>query len=317
MTELSTDDSGALKPVSARAVTYNESGEINIVDRSVRPPSAGEVRINVKAAAVSPVDVALRGMKRPMTPGMDAAGIIDAIGPDVTRLTVGQQVMAALSPIRADGGAQATYIVVPAASVVAIPAGSTLAEASTVPMNGLTGLLALELAGLAKGQILAVTGGAGLLAHYTIVLAKQQGLKVIADAKASEIDLVKGYGADIVVERSDDFAAAVRKEAPDGVDALLDTALLAESSWPALKDGGVYLTVRGWGEKPGERGIQIKQVWVNQVLERTDWLEMLRGLVETKALKLRVAGEFPLDRVEDAQSALKAGGLRGRPVITL
>ena len=310
-----TNQAGAQQPVSAKAVTYTDTGAIEIVERAVRAPLAGEVRIRVKAAAVSPVDVALRGMKRPMTPGMDAAGIVDAVGPDVTRLTVGQQVMAALSPIRPDGGAQATYVVLPAASVVGIPEGKSLAEASTLPMNGLTGLLALELAGLKRGQTLAVTGGAGLLAHYTIVLAKHQGLKVIADAKASEIDLVRGYGADIVVERSDDFAAAVRRELPDGVDALLDTALLAEASWPAIKDGGVYLTVRGWGEKPSQRHIQIKQVWVNQALERTEWLEMLRGLVEDKSLKLIVACEFPLEQVEDAQSALKAGGLRGRPVI--
>jgi len=271
----------------------------------------------VRAAAVSPVDVALRGMKRPLTPGMDAAGTIESVGPDVTRLRVGQEVMAGVGPIRPDGGAQATYIVVPAASVVAIPAGASLAQASTLPMNGLTALLALELADLAKGQTLAVTGGAGWLAYCMIVLAKDRGLRVIADAKASEIDLVRGYGADIVVERSDDFGAAVRREVPEGVDALLDTALLAEASWPAIKDGGTYLAVRGWGERPSQRGIQIKQVWVNQVLERTDLLEHLRAMAESGAIKLRVAGEYPLERVEDAQSALKAGGLRGRPVVLL
>jgi NADPH2:quinone reductase len=305
------------EPIAAKAVTYTEDGKITIADRDVRAPQAGEVRLRVKAAAVSPVDVALRGMRRTMTPGMDAAGVVDAVGPDVTRLKVGQEVMAGVGPIRPDGGAQATYIVVPAASVVAIPAGASLAQASTLPMNGLTAQLALDHAALKPGQTIAVTGGAGWLAYCTIVLAKHRGLKVIADAKASEIEMVRGYGADIVVERSDDFSGAVRRAIPDGVDALLDTALLGEAAWPALKDGGVYLTVRGWGKTPTVRDIQIKQVWVNEVLERTDLLEELRDLAERGALKLRVAAEFPLADVEKAQGALSAGGLRGRAVILL
>jgi len=307
----------ATKPISAKAVAYTEGGAVEIADRVVRPPQATEIRIRVKAAAVSPVDVALRGMRRPLTPGMDAAGIVESVGSDVTRLHAGQEVMAAVGPIRPEGGAQATYIVVPAASAVPIPVGASLAEASTLPMNGLTALLALELSALKRGQVLAVTGGAGWLAYCAIVLAKHQGLKVVADAKAAEIGRVRDHGADIVVERSDDFAAAVRREVPDGVDALLDTALLAERCWPALKDGGVYLPVRGWGEKPAERGIQIKPVWVNQVLERTEWLELLREQAGSGAIQLRVAGTFPLEQVEQAQHALKAGGLRGRPVILL
>src|SRR3546814_12876347 len=79
------------------------------------------------------------------------------------------------------------------------------------------------------------------------------------------------YGADVVVERGPDFADAVRREVPEGVDALLDTALLAETSFGAIRDGGVYLPVRVWGDKPAERGIEIRPVFVFEVLERTDW----------------------------------------------
>ncbi|WP_206640988.1 hypothetical protein [Rhizobium leguminosarum] len=145
-------------------------------------------------------------------------------------------------------------------------------------LNGLTALLALELAALPPAAIFAVTGGAGLLAHYAIAAAKRKGLVVIADAKAEEIDLVRSYGATVVVERSDDFAGAVRREHPEGVDALLDIVLLAEKSFGAIKDGGIYLPVRGWNDK------------------------------------LRVAGQFPPEQVGEAQRML-AGGLRGRPVV--
>jgi NADPH:quinone reductase-like Zn-dependent oxidoreductase len=246
---------------------------------------------------------------------MDAAGIIESVGPGVSRLQPGQKVMAAVMPRRSEGGAQAEHIVVPAASVVPIPEGVSLAEASTLPMNGLTALRALELAALEKGQFFAVSGGAGLLAHYAIAAAKRQGQKVIADAKPEEAELVRSYGADIVVERGPGFADAIRREVPGGVDALLDTALLAEKSFGAIRDDGVYIPVRGWGDKPSERGIKIKPVFVPEVLERTEWLELLRDMVAAAQIKLRVAGEYAPERIADAQRALEAGGLRGRAVI--
>ncbi len=103
---------------------------------------------------------------------------------------------------RAVSGAR--HAVVPAVSVVPIPANATLAEASSLLMNGLTALLALERAALGEGQWLAVSGGAGLLAYYMIALAKRRGLKVVADAKPAGVALVRSRGADEVFERSGD-----------------------------------------------------------------------------------------------------------------
>jgi NADPH:quinone reductase len=246
---------------------------------------------------------------------MDAAGVIESVGPGVWRLDPGQKVMAAVNPVRPEGGAQGQHIVVPAASVVSIPEGVSLAQASTLPMNGLTALNALELAALKKGQILAVSGGAGLLAYYAIAAAKQRGIKVIADAKAADAELVRGYGADIVVERGPGFAEAIRRELPNGADALLDTALLGEESFGAIRDEGIYIPVRGWGDKPAERGIEIKPMRVSDVLERTEWLELLRDLVAAAKIKLRVVREYAPEQTADAQRALVAGGHRGRPVI--
>ena len=144
---------------------------------------------------------------------MDAAGVIESVGAGVSRLHPGQKVIAAVNPVRPEGGAQAQHIVVPAASVVPMPEGVSLAQASILPMTGLTALNALEIAALKKGQILAVSGGAGLLAQYAIAAAKQRGIKVIADAKSADAE-VRGYGADIVIERGPGFAKAIRREFP-------------------------------------------------------------------------------------------------------
>lgn len=306
-----------------KAITYPTHGGydvIHIADRPVREPGAGEVRIDVKAADVNPSDLLLRDpgygdAPAPWIPGWDAAGVIESVGAGVTRFRVGDRVMAIVSPIRAEGGAQIAQVTVSEKSVTSIPSALSFAQASTLPMNGLTALLGLELAGLAKGQTLAVSGGAGHLAHLVIALAKHQGLRVLADAKPSEKALVQSYGADVVVERGDGFCDAVRDAAPGGVDALFDTALLLEKSFPAIRDGGVYLPVRGWDTKPNERGIVIKPVFVNTVVERTEWLELLRELADKGRFQLRVAGEYPPEKAADAQRAMAGGGLRGRAVI--
>jgi NADPH:quinone reductase len=198
---------------------------------------------------------------------------------------------------------------------VPIPSGATLAQASTLPMNGLTARLALDLISLSPGQTLAVSGGAGVLAHYMIVLAKQRGLRIIADAKPSEMELVRGYGADVVVTRSDRFGRAVRAEVPGGADALLDTAVLGRDSFSAVRDGGAYVPVRGWDNSPSERHIRIMPVMVMDALRRTDWLNELRDVASSGAITLRVAAEYPPERAADAHRAMEAGGLRGRGII--
>jgi NADPH:quinone reductase len=306
-----------------RAVVITKPGDLDVLDvadRRVREPGEGEVRIAVKAAAVNPTDIGLRqrggAEDPPWVPGMDAAGVIESLGPGVDRLREGEAVMAAVTPRRPEGGAQQELLVAPAASVVPIPDGASLPEAATLPMNGLTAMAGLEMLGLNEGDTLAVTGGAGELASYVIPLAKGRGLRVIADAKPEDEQLVKSFGADVVVPRGNGFTDAVRDAAPGGADAVYDTALLRRAAFPAIRDGGQIVVVRGWdGDEVEDRGIRVHPVAVARVLERTDWLEELRRLASAGRLQLRVAGEYPPDQVAEAQRVMHAGGLRGRAVI--
>ena len=307
-----------------RAVVITKPGDLDVlevVDRPARKPGPGEVRIAVKAAAVNPTDIGLRqrgggDLPAPWTPGMDAAGLVESVGPDVDRLKVGDDVMAVVSPRRPEGGAQQELLVVPAASVVPIPDGATLAQAATLPMNGLTARSGLDLLGLEPGDTLAVTGGAGLLASYVIPLAKEHGLRVIADARPEDEELVRSFGADVVVPRGQGFTDAVLEVAPDGVDGLYDTALLRRAAFPAIRDGGQIVVVRGWdGDEVEDRGIRVHPVMVATVLERTDWLEELRERASEGRLKLRVVQEFPPQEAAEAQRLMDAGGIRGRAVI--
>ncbi len=288
-------------------------GELTVIDRPVRDPGPGEVRIAVRAAAVNPTDLGLRangvpGLPPPWTPGMDAAGTVEAVGPGVDRLSVGDAVMAAVMPRRPEGGAQAELIVVPAASVVGIPSVASFAEAATLPMNGLTAKAGLELLGVPPGGTLGVTGGAGLLASYVIPLARAAGLRVIADAAPGDAAFVSGLGAEVVPRG--EFA-------PDGVDAVFDTAMRHADAFPALRDGGKLAVVRGWTpEEPPPRGSPCTPCGCATALERTDWLEELRAAADGRppAAPRRGRGTRP-SRPPEAQRITGAGGLRGRIVL--
>ena len=308
---------------AARAVGIPEPGGpevLRVVEREVREPLEGEVRLRVHAAAVNPSDVGMRqrgvqGVPPPWIPGWDAAGTVESLGKGVAGLAVGDEVMTAVLARRADGGAQVELLVAPAAAVVPIPPGATLEQAATLPMNGLTAFAGLEQLGVGEGDTLAVTGGAGLLASYVIRIAKERGIRVLADAKPEDEELVRGFGADVVLPRGDGLADAIRAEVPAGVDAVYDTALLQRAMFPAIREGGGLAVVRGWDGEDVERGVHIRRVWVGDVLERTDWLHELRELAGSGALQLRVASTYPPARAADAHRQMEAGGLRGRAVI--
>jgi NADPH:quinone reductase len=293
--------------VAVKAVGILEPGGpevLQIIERDVPEPGPGEVRIAVRAADVNPSDVGMRqrgvnGVPPPWTPGWDAAGI---------DLATGREVMGVVLPWRPEGGAQAEEIVLSGASVVPIPDGASFEEAATLPMNGLTAKLGLELLALPEGATLLVTGGAGQLASYVIPLAKRAGLRVLADAGEDDAERVRGFGADEVLPRGEPYPESV-------ADGVYDTALRGREAFPAIRPGGGLAYVRGWEGADVEEGVAIHRVQVWTVLERTDWLEELRQLAAEGVLELRVAQTFPPERAADAHRLMEAGGLRGRAVI--
>ncbi|MEV5648950.1 NADP-dependent oxidoreductase [Nocardia sp. NPDC052254] len=286
----------------------------------------GEVRIRVAAAAVNPSDTVTRsGMAHdryravspPYVPGWDAAGIIDEAGPE-TGWRPGDRVVAITLPVLAGGGAYAEKIVVPAGQVARLPEGSDFVSAATLPMNGLTAWFALDALDPPAGATIAVTGAAGAVGGYVIELAKIRGHTVIADAKPSDAQQVREFGADIVLPRGADLASGIRAQVPDGVDALIDTALLGDAVLAAVRDGGAFVALRpaalGGGATP-QRGISVHHVMVADHLDEPDALRELSRLAAEGALTLRVARTFPAEQAARAHELLEAGGLRGRIVL--
>jgi NADPH2:quinone reductase len=283
----------------------------------------GQVRMRIHAAAVNPTDLMARNGSRaeqqkldpaPYVPGMDAAGIVDQVGDGVTTgIKVGDRVMAMVVP-KAAHGAYREQIVLDARAVVPAPAGTSHVEACTLPMNGLTARLSLDLLDLKAGQSLAVTGAAGAYGGYVIQLAKTEGLTVIADASEADEALVRSLGADIVVRRGDGVAERIRAHFPDGVDGLADGAVQNAAVIPAVRDGGGFTAVRGFvGE--AQRDIAFTTTFVRTYDGEWEKLDRLRALAEAGKITLRVAATYPPERAADAHARLEAGGTRGRLVI--
>jgi NADPH2:quinone reductase len=303
--------------------TFGEPDVLSVVTRAVPEVGPGDVRIRVRAAAVNPTDLVVRKGARaamlaafqpPYVPGMDAAGVVDAVGGEVTRLAPGDRVMAVVSPVRAGGGAQTEILVVPAASVVRVPENVSTEAASTLPMNGLTAIEALDLLDLPSGSALAITGGTGWLATMAIVLAKSRGLKVIADAPPAEFEQIRAIGADHVVARGDGAADRIREIVPRGVDGVLDTAPVGPPIMRAIRDEGRWVVVRNQQDET-ERGIVRHNVAVSNRLSDTEALEMLADLAASGVLPATVAETYAPEQAAEAHRRQAAGGVRGRLVI--
>ncbi|KAD3514867.1 zinc-binding dehydrogenase [Arthrobacter yangruifuii] len=308
-----------MKIVGIRAFGGPEALEVLDVPEPHAGP--GQVRLRVRAAAVSPTDTMLRsglqdmgGQEPPYIPGMDAAGVVDEVG-DGAGWRIGDEVMALALPRSVHRGAYAEYLVAPADSIARVPAGIGLEAAATLPMNGLTAVQTLEKLALREGQVLAVTGAAGTLGNYLIQLAKEAGLTVVADAAEKDIHLVSALGADHVVRRGDDVAEQIRELFPDGVDAVADAAVLDEKAAGAVRDGGGFATYRGWNGEPG-RGVMVHPIWVREEYHSGAKLDRLRALAEADLVSLRIADVLPAERAADAHRRLEGGGLRGRIVLT-
>jgi NADPH2:quinone reductase len=304
---------------------YGGPEVIEVVELPMPGAGPGEVVVEVVAATVNPTDLMMRsgaqaswmtGLRPPYVPGMEFSGRVHELGEGVRGLAPGQHVMGLVDARRPDGGAQAQFIRVPQTSVVAAPDGTGLVEAATVPMNGVTADLALELLGLRPGAAVLVTGAAGALGGYSVQLAKVLGLVVIADAWEADEELVTRLGADVVVPRGEGMAGAVRNRFPAGVDGAIDAARIGSVVAGLVRDGGGFVGVRST-DAAGDDRIRRTYVSVLRQLENTNALLRLRRLVREGRLTPRVAVPMPMMRAAEAHALLERGGQRRRVVLEL
>lgn len=308
-----------------RAIAFDDFGGpevLKIVEVPEPHAGRGQVRIRVAAAGLLISDTFVRagtwtkelGDDRPIIVGWDTAGVVDEVGPGADeRFSVGDVVIA-LPNSYAGKGAQAEYVVTEAESVVHSPRDTSFVEAATLLLNGLTARLMIDALELAPGATIAVTGAAGSVGGFVVELAKSEGYRVVADAKPEDRDLVAGFGADVIVERGDGFAAAVI-ESVGKVDGLIDAADIGESVVAAVADGRTAVSAR-YREGITERGVHWKKVFTPDHRTDTKALEKIRDAAQNGLLTLRVDDTYLPQQAVEAYRRLERGGLRGRLIFT-
>ncbi|MFD8581037.1 NAD(P)-dependent alcohol dehydrogenase [Streptomyces sp. INR7] len=304
------------------------------VDRPV--PGRGEVLVRVHAAAVDQgvwhlvtgLPYALRpvfGLRAPRvrTPGMDLAGRVEAVGPDVTRVRPGDEVFGSCQ------GSFAEYACAKEDALAPKPAGLGFEEAATVPVSGVTALKALRDVGRVRaGQRVLVLGASGGVGTYAVQLAKAFGAHVTGVCSTAKTDLVRSIGADEVVDyKQEDPVDGSRR-----YDLVLDIAGNRPLSRlrRALTARGTLVIVGGegggrWlGGNERQLGALLLSPFVGQRLRSLAVMEQhhsdlraLTELIEDGSVTPVVDRSYPLAEVPDAISHLRGGQVRGKIAIRL
>ena len=192
-----------------RAVIVSEFGPVDshrLGELPETPPQAGEVVVAIQATAVNFVDLlVVTGQyqflpERPFSPGKLPAGIVSAVGPDVTGLKIGDRVLTL-----AEQGGYAQKVNVPAAQCFKLPASMSFVDAAAMALVYDTSWFALRERGrLNPGESVLVLGGSGGIGLASIQLAKAMGARVLAGISTSgKMDLVRDPGADAVIDLSE------------------------------------------------------------------------------------------------------------------
>jgi NADPH2:quinone reductase len=230
-----------------KSIVYTNIGDptvLRLVDREVLEPRAGEVRVNIVVSGVNPTDWKSRrgsvtGAQLPsseVVPNQDGAGIVDAVGPDVVSMKVGDRVWLALAAYqRASGGTAQEFTVLPVERVFALPDEASFDLGASLGVPAITAYRALTVAedgpscltpGALSGKVVLVAGGAGAVGHATIQLARWAGATVITTVSGlDKAALATAAGAHSVVNyKETDAAIEIRLLAPDGVDLIVEVA---------------------------------------------------------------------------------------------
>jgi NADPH:quinone reductase-like Zn-dependent oxidoreductase len=318
-----------------------------VTEPDLPEPGPGQARVKVQAATASYTDTIIRNGRYPdvkntppFTPGYDLVGVVDALGPSVTGLAVGQRV-AALTVI----GAYCEYLCVRSDWLVPVPDGLDAAEAVCLVLTYTTAYQMLHrVAKVEAGQRILVIGAGGAVGTAILQLAQPLGLRMYGTASSRKRDWVAGWGATPIDYQSEDVAGRVRELTGDGVDVAFDPlgGASARRSVRAVRRGGLLVAygfhdlVRGRENRFGFYADFIR-VMVGRYLparrrmviytitglrrEHPDWfredLTALFELLGAGQIKPVIAARLPLAEAAQAHRLLDAESVQGKLVLDM
>jgi NADPH:quinone reductase-like Zn-dependent oxidoreductase len=305
-----------------KAIQYQAFGNTDVISLAniPAPEIKGEhdILIKVKAASVNPLDVKIRlgymqkmrPVELPFTPGLDAAGIVEAVGANVTQFKVGDEVIAVTM-----GKAYAEFVLANENFVSLKPKNISFEEATSLAVNiGTAETLLFTEGKLVAGQKVLIQGAAGAVGATMVQLAKAKGLYVIGTASGKGVELVQQLGADEVIDyKTQDLAALVKD-----VDLVADCAggEAQVKLYALIKTDGKLLSIAGMPSTELAKQHNIDARFISSDLSAKNMTSGL-ALVHEGKLKPFVTKIFTLEEAAAAQELVAAGGINGKVVLNV
>lgn len=326
-----------------------EPAGLQVRERALPGPTAGQALVRVEASGVSFAEQAMRrgrypgAPKFPFVPGYDLVGTVTDVGADVAPALVGQRV-AALTK----SGGWASHALLTAADLVPVPDGVDPAEAETLVVNGITAWQMLHRKARARaGQTILVHGASGGVGTILVQLARDAGIRVIGTASPRNHQALSELGAEPLDYHDADLADQVRKLAPNGVDAVFDNlgGSSFERSFDQLTHGGtlvgygtasqledtnnMVLTFVGilaqfgvWSLLPNRRRAVFYNFWAGKSVRPAAFRKRLAAdltsvmtLLEQGAISPHIAARFPLREANQALTLAESKTIYGKIVL--
>ena len=299
---------------------YGPPEVLQLQERDKPTPKANEVLIKIHMTTVSIGDVKMRSLNLPPAQkmiarmflgfrkpkkdilGMELAGEVEAVGADVTKFKIGDQVFA--STLWEGLGGYAQYKCMPEDGVLAIkPADMTFEQAVPVLGGGLAAAKVLSKGNIQAGQKILIYGASGAVGTYAIQIARHYGAEITAVCSTSNFEMVKSLGAEHVIDyKIEDFV-----ERDEKYDVIFDAVNKISSSHgkKALKETGIYLNIDDDSGSMGKTEDQIEH------------LIFIKELVDAGEIKSFIDRSYPLEEIVEAHIHVETGRKRGNVVITV
>ncbi|MCA1842806.1 MAG: NADP-dependent oxidoreductase [Actinobacteria bacterium] len=304
---------------------YGGPEVLSVIDVPTGQPGPGEVRIAIRAAGVNPIDYKLYSGafgadpgNLPMRLGVEAAGVVTAVGPDAVgpagSVAVGDDVIVYPAP-----GAYAAEIVVPASSVVPKPDAMSWEQAAGLLAVGGTAMHTLEAVGLRRGETVLIHGAAGGVGLMAVQLAVGRGATVVGTASPGKHDVLRELGA-IPVAYGPGLAERVRDAAPEGVDAAVDAVGTDEAvdvSLELVKDTSRITSIAAF-ERGAKAGIKLlgggPGADAGEEIRNGARLQLTEAFSAGR-LRIIVANTYPLREAAAAHHQIMDGHTTGKIVL--
>ncbi|MGY6650634.1 NADP-dependent oxidoreductase [Amycolatopsis sp. TRM77291] len=310
-----------------RAISQNRLGGpevLELVDVERPVPGPTQILVRVHAAGVNPVDWKTRETggigpmgDPPFILGWDVSGVVEEAGAGASLFSPGDEVFGMPSfPFQA--GAYSEYVAAPSRHFARKPSTLDHLHAAAVPLAGLTVWQSLvDTADIQPGQRVLIHAAAGGVGHLAVQIAKARGAYVIGTASAAKHELLRGLGADELIDyRTTDFAEEVRD-----VDVVLDTIGLeyGPRSLKTLRRGGRLVQLTRTNDERMPELAEAAGVTAGFTLAEPDraGLLALAELVDSGHLKPTVDTVFPLEEAAKAQELVAAGKTTGKVVLSV